>query len=81
MNKKKRNYKQTLFNTEGLERNNLPLAIEIAQEQKNFKPYMENYNFDSVAKKMAMLEKDKVTKEKKMISPNFKEKVELHQKR
>jgi hypothetical protein len=38
MNKKKRNYKQTLFNTEGLERNNLPLAIEIAQEQKNFKP-------------------------------------------
>jgi hypothetical protein len=26
---------------------------------------MENYNFDSVAKKMAMLEKDKVTKGKK----------------
>jgi hypothetical protein len=42
---------------------------------------MENYNFDSVAKKIAMLEKDKVTKEKKMISPNFKEEVELHQKR
>jgi hypothetical protein len=38
MNKKKRNYKQTLFNTEELERNNLLLAIEIAQEQKNFKP-------------------------------------------
>jgi hypothetical protein len=38
MNKKKRNDKQTLFNTEELERSNLPLAIEIAQEQKDFKP-------------------------------------------
>jgi hypothetical protein len=38
MNKKKRNDKQTLFYIEGLERSNLFLAIEIAQEEKDFKP-------------------------------------------